>query len=77
EDIRNIFILHFAYIFYVNEHYMMSSDYIDALDCGMTPEDGSQYNVAPFIQEIFNSIIEKYRPDIALEIKLKTVMRLE
>jgi hypothetical protein len=56
---------------------MMSSDYIDALDCGMTPEDGSQYNVAPFIQEIFNSIIEKYRPDIALEIKLKTVMRLE
>ena len=29
----------------------MSTDYIDYLDCGIQPPDGSQYWVAPFIQE--------------------------
>ena len=30
---------------------MMSTDYIDSLDCGIQPPDGSQYWVAPFIQK--------------------------
>ena len=31
--------------------YIMSSDYIDALDCALPPEEGSQYWVAPFISD--------------------------
>lgn len=42
-DVRNIFILHCSYLFYLNEHYMSSTDYTDYLDCGITPVDGSQY----------------------------------
>jgi hypothetical protein len=42
KDLENIFILHLAYLFYINEHYMMSSDYVDSLDCGTTPEPDSQ-----------------------------------
>lgn len=76
-DMRALFIQHFAYIFYLNDHYFMSSNYVDCFDVGMPPEEGSQYWVAPFIQEIFSEIIEKYRPDIAKEIKDKTVMKLE
>lgn len=77
EDLENIFILHISYLFYLNGHYMMSSDYVDSLDCGLTPEDGSQYYVAPFIQEIFDDEIKKKRSDLATEIKSKTCMQLE
>jgi hypothetical protein len=76
-DLKDIFILHLSYLFFLNDHYMMSSDYGDSLDCGLMPENDSQYWVAPFIQEIFNNIIKTNRPDIAETIKSKTAMQLE
>jgi len=76
-DMESLFIQHFAYLFYLNDHYFMSSDYMDYLDVGMTPEEGSQYWVAPFIQEIFKETIYKKRPDIATEIKDRSEMKLE
>ena len=75
-DVRDIFILHLAYIFFLNDHYMMSSDYLDYLECGMTPEEDSQYWVAPFIQEIFDKVISSTRPDVAAAIKANTRMQL-
>ncbi|RLG15225.1 hypothetical protein DRN69_03370 [Candidatus Pacearchaeota archaeon] len=77
KDLKNIFILHLSYLFYLNEHYMMSSDYIDSLDCGLTPETDLQYYVAPFVQDIFDSVIKKNRMDIATEIMNKTNMKLK
>jgi len=76
-DIEQLFVMHLTYTFYLNDAYMMSSDYMDYMDIGMTPEEGCQYNVAPFIQEIFNRFLTKMRPDIANLIKLNTSMRLE
>ena len=38
KDLENIFIYHFSYLFYLKDMYMMASDYIDCLDCGITPE---------------------------------------
>jgi len=55
----------------------MSSDYIDSMDLGFTPEEGSQYFVAPFIQEIFDKVIKKNRMDLAIAIKNNTAMKLE
>lgn len=75
-DIRDVFILHPAYVFFLNDHYMTSSDYLDALECGMTPEYDSQYWVAPFVQEVFDDIIAKERPDIAATIRQQTCMHL-
>ena len=77
KDLDDIFIQHFSYIFYLNDHYMMSSDYIDSLELGLTPEENSQYFVAPFIQDIFDKVIKTKRPDLANEIKSKTSMALE
>ena len=77
KDIESIFIQHFAYLFYLKEHYMMSSDYVDCLDMGMEPVQNSQYWVANFVQETFDKIIKSKRPDIASEIKQKISMDLD
>lgn len=76
KDLENIFVLHLSCIFFLNDHYMTSSDYIDALDVGMTPEPDSQYWVASFVQEIFTNIIEEKRPNVAQLIQSKTSMHL-
>ncbi|MGD0077398.1 MAG: hypothetical protein ABSB91_02090 [Sedimentisphaerales bacterium] len=76
-DIRDIFILHFIWLFTLNGHYMASSDYRDSLECGITPEEDSQYWIAPFVQKVFDRIIKKYRIDLATELKNTTCMKLE
>jgi hypothetical protein len=76
KDVRDVFLFHVAYVFFINEHYMASSDFIDALDCGMTPEPDSQYWVAPFVQDVFDQTVHKHRPDIAVAIKRHTTMHL-
>jgi len=76
KDLENIFIWHLSYLFYIKDVYMMSSDYIDNLDFGETPEPDYQYLVAPFIQEIFDTVIKENRMDLATEIKRKTPMNL-
>lgn len=75
-DIKDIFILHLAYLFFLKNHFMTSSDYMDALECEVEPELDSQYWVAPFIQKIFDEIITKRRPDITEAIKQNTCMQL-
>ena len=75
-DVRDVFILHFAYLFCAKQNYMMSSDYVDALECGMTPDDDSQYWVAPFIQEVFDNVVKTNRHDVAAVIKNHTSMHL-
>jgi len=75
-DIRDIFIKHFIWLFTIKEHYMMSSDYRDYLDCGETPPEGLQYDVANFVQETFDNIIKTHREDLAIELKNSTCMNL-
>jgi hypothetical protein len=76
-DVEAIFIQHLAYTFYLNDHYMSSSDYMDCMEIGMQPDEDSQYWVAPFVQEVFDKIIKVKRHDIAEEIKQHTMMQLE
>jgi len=76
-DLDAIFVQHFAYIFTLNQHYMSSSDYLDSLEVGLTPEEDSQYWVSSFIQQIFDNVIKVVRPDLALEIKKNTFMKLD
>lgn len=76
-DLGNLFVMHLSYLFYLNEHYMMASDYADSLDLGLEPEENSEYFVAPFIQEIFDSEIKIRRFDLAEAIKNKTSMMLD
>lgn len=77
DDLLDLIILHFAYLFTLNGHYMASSDYIDCLEMNIEPEKDSQYWVAPFIQEFFNKFIKIRRPDISKEITNNTFMDLK
>lgn len=76
-DMENLFIQHLGYIFYLNDYYMVSGDYMDSVDLGLQPHKDSQYWVAPFIQEVFDKVIKPKRADIANEIKSKTMMHLD
>ncbi len=76
-DVRDVFILHVSYLFFAKDHYMGSSDYIDFLECGLTPEADSQYRVAPFVQDVFDTIVTQHRPDLAKRIKDHTSMQLK
>lgn len=77
KDIELIFLQHFTYLFTAKDNYMASSDYLDALEVGEQPEEGSQYFVAPFVQRVFDEIIKVKRPDVAATIKRNTAMVLE
>lgn len=76
KDAQDLFVLHLGYVFFLNDHYMMSSDHLDALECNMEPEENSQYWVAPFVQDIFHDVITPSRPDITAAIKANSAMQL-
>jgi hypothetical protein len=76
-DVRDVVILHVSYLFFAKEHYMASSDYLDSLECGLTPEPDSQYWVAPFVQDMFDEVVVQDRPDIAAKIRNHTSMHLK
>ncbi len=71
KDMENLFIQHLAYVFYLNDHYMVASDYVDYLEQGMQPEEDSEYWVANFVQDVFDKIIKVKREDIAKEGRVK------
>jgi len=76
DDLDAIFIQHIAYIFYLNDHYMMSTYYVESLEAGLKPEEGSEYYVEGFVQNIFDQTVKIKRPDIAKVILENTSMKL-
>ena len=56
--LNTLFVLHLSFIFSLTSHYLTSSDYRDCLEMGMTPPEGSEYWIAPFAQEIFDTYIK-------------------
>lgn len=55
ETIQFFSILFIALQSIINPSSISASDYIDSLDMGLEPENGSQYWVAPFIQKYFKN----------------------
>ncbi|WP_316778810.1 hypothetical protein [Pedobacter antarcticus] len=76
KGITQLMIMHVSYIFILNDHYMSSSDYRDHLEVGMSAPKDSEYWVASSVQEFFDSIIKKNRPDLADLIKSTITMHL-
>jgi len=73
---EDLFRLHISYLFYLSDHYMMSSDYIDYMDIGLNPPLWCEKWVSPIVQEIFTNFLVGSTPEIATLIKLKTEMNL-
>lgn len=77
EDVHDLVIYHLGQAFFLNDHYMVAPDYIDAIEMGMTPEEGSEYWVNWFVQQAFNEIITPRWPDVTMAIKQHSSMKLD
>lgn len=58
--LKQFFTIHLAFIFYLNDHYMMAPDYFDYLDLGMTPPKGCECWISPYAQKAFDTFIKPH-----------------
>lgn len=53
--------VHLSFIFYLNDVYLMSSDYLDAMEVGMEPTENSENWIAPFALQAYQKYIKPYK----------------
>ena len=59
------FALHFSYIYILHPEFYVASDYVDSLDCGITPPESTMNWVASFVQTVFDKYVKPFYPDAA------------
>lgn len=74
--ICDLFRFHFASCLYLNPHYCVASDYVDCLDMGLTPPQGSQNWIASAAQEMFDKMIKPHKK-LALFLKESVFLNIE
>ena len=62
--LNQLFLMHLSFIIHLNPHYLIASDYMDYMEMGMTPPEGSENWIAQFAQDAFDKIIRPHM-DIA------------
>lgn len=67
---------HLTHLFYFRQGYMASDDYVGSLDLGLEPEEGSQYWVAPVVQEFYDKLVSPQSPGIVDFLRAQTSMEL-
>jgi hypothetical protein len=77
DDTRDIVIQHLAYTFCLSGHYMMSNDYIDAIEMGMVPDAAAENWVAPQVQDFMREHVGPRVPDLIPTLREHTGMALE
>jgi hypothetical protein len=75
-DLRAVVAMHLTCILLINPQYMMASDYIDALECDLQPEEGSQYLVSPCVQQTLDLMLRQERPELYECLRSHTSMEL-
>lgn len=66
------FAMHFSYLYLMKPYIYSSIDYINCLEEGIQPESGSEYWVAPIVQDVFDKYIKtKYKEVSDYLIKMK------
>lgn len=58
--LNQLFLIHLSFIFHLNSHYLMASDYMNHMEMGMTPPEGSENWIASFAQDAFDKIIKPH-----------------
>ena len=59
--LNQLFLLHLSFIFHLNPQYLMAFDYIDYMDEGLTPPEGSEAWIASFAQDAFDKVIKPHK----------------
>ena len=76
KDLRFITISFLFLIILFSPLSIMSTDYIDSLDLGLTPEENSQYWVAPFVEIYLKDNISLIDPECLKYLRDNTPMML-
>ena len=58
--LKQIMMVHLAFVFYMNGHYMMADDYMSYIEMGDTPPDGSENWLAKYAQVAFDEFIKPH-----------------
>lgn len=69
-----LMMLHVAFIFHLNPEYFMASDYMDYMEMGMQPPQGSESWIACFAQDAFDKYI---KPNTKLADYIKSTCYLQ
>ena len=77
KDMRSITITFLFLLTLCSPLSVMSTDYVDFLECNMIPPDGSQYWVAPFVIAFFKSNIELIDESCMKYLQDNTLMEFE
>ena len=77
EDMRFITVTFLFLLTLCSPLSIMSTDYIDALDCGYPPPEGSQYWVPPFIVDFFKTNLDLIDGNCLSYLKENTSMEIE
>ena len=77
KDLRSITITFLFLLTLCSPLSIMSTDYVDCLDCNMTPPDGSQYWVAPFVTAFFKSNFDLIDEDCMKYLQDNTLMEFK
>lgn len=58
--LKQIMMVHLAFMFYMNGPYMMDSTYMDYRDCNEEPPEGSESWLAPYAQKAFDEFLKPH-----------------
>ena len=56
--LNQLMMIHVSFIFHLNPEYLTASDYMDYMEMGMTPPEGSEEWIANFAQDAFDRYIK-------------------
>lgn len=59
EILNQLMTIQVAFIFHLNPTYFMASDYMDYMECGETPPEGSENWIATFAQTAFDKYVKQ------------------
>lgn len=74
--LKQIMMVHLAFIFYLNGHYMMADVYMSYMEMGDTPPEGSERWLAKYAQDAFDEFIKPHEK-LAVFIKERCCMEIE
>lgn len=77
EDIKYVAVSFIFILLLIDDTIIMSTDYIDHLEMNMTPPEGSQYEVAPIVQNFINTYLKSYNNELVYFIKETSIMNIE
>ena len=77
QDIRSITITFLFLLTLCSPLSIMSTDYVDYLDCNETPPEGSQYWVAPFVTKFFKGNLDLIDESCMKYLRDNTLMEFE